>query len=275
MSIPLPTPAEEPPADAATEAPDDAATVSVPLPTPAEEPTSTAPAEEPAGDTPADTPVAEPDDTAATEHPPADLPEVAAPWGPGTEPGQVEVGARVSPAESPPIRQLRHRRQTGVFLRGLFATLLVGVAAYTNWVGVWSLPFSMRHANPEICATLTPTAAPVKNTAVRVYNASTRSGLATAITKELQNRGFRVPDVGNDPEGGTVTGPAEVRYGPNGVLAARTVAATVNGEVALVDDGRSESVVDLVVGQKYAGLRSAADVDEIIAPPAQACSAAG
>ena len=44
----------------------------------------------------------------------------------------------------------------------------------------------------------------------------------------------------------------------------------MKGDVALVNDERTESVVDLVLGNGYAGTRTPAEVSKLIAAPAAA-----
>ena len=68
---------------------------------------------------------------------------------------------------------------------------------------------------------------PAEKVKVNVYNATSRAGLASDTANALKRRGFRIGKVANDPTNRKVTGEAEVRHGPKGKAAARTVGAQV------------------------------------------------
>jgi hypothetical protein len=92
----------------------------------------------------------------------------------------------------------------------------------------------------------------VGGTMVRVYNGSTRRGLAMAVSGALRGRGFTVPSQGNDPLGSRPTTAAVIRYGGGGLAAAHAVGQQVRGMVAFQRDDRAGEVVDLVLGQSFA-----------------------
>ncbi len=105
-------------------------------------------------------------------------------------------------------------------------------------------------------AQLPPPAA--KGVTVSVFNTTPRPGLATSVGKDLQARGFKLDRAGNDPLGSFL--PSEValvRYGDKGEPAARRVALSVKG-AKLVLDGRNDSTVDLVLGNRFTALVPAA-----------------
>jgi hypothetical protein len=86
---------------------------------------------------------------------------------------------------------------------------------------------------------------------LRVYNASTREGLARTVASQLTRRGFVVLATANDPLldlRPVTTGWAEVRYGPAGTRQAQLVSAHVPGS-RLFRDGRKDAVVDVALGQ--------------------------
>jgi hypothetical protein len=147
----------------------------------------------------------------------------------------------------------RERRQTLTFL-GFFALILilggVALAAYYEKI---SLPLdSGRPAPLPTCPSVAPSIQAPADTSVRVFNASNRNGLAMSVTRELQKRGFVVPSApANDPQKTQMTAMAVIRHGPNGLLSARTVATVVAGEVQLVQDERTGSDVDLVLGATF------------------------
>jgi hypothetical protein len=110
-----------------------------------------------------------------------------------------------------------------------------------------------------------PSAVPASEITVNVYNATDRRGLATTVAAQLRRRGFEVHKVANDPAGRTVTGIAEVRSGPGGAAAARTVGAQV-GDYVAVPDQRTTTEVDLVVGAGFTRLSSAQEATAQLSP---------
>ena len=149
------------------------------------------------------------------------------------------------------------RRSGGGFLPVLVALvvgLLVG-AAGGWWVGHSSGTSSSASPTPSVScpplASLTVVALPAAKTiTVNVYNATTRGGLARTTADLLVQRGFLIGAIANDPKNAAVAGSAEVRYGPKGALNAKVVAAQVQG-AALVNDGRTTTTVDFVVGRAF------------------------
>jgi hypothetical protein len=108
--------------------------------------------------------------------------------------------------------------------------------------------------------TCTTAAAPVapapSKITVNVYNATNRDGLAAKTAAEVRRRGFKVSSVSNDPLQKVVAAAAEVRYGKTGAASGKVVAALVRGAKA-VKDGRTDSSVDLVLGEKFTVLAPA------------------
>jgi LytR cell envelope-related transcriptional attenuator len=117
-------------------------------------------------------------------------------------------------------------------------------------------------------ATAKPVTLPAPNTiTVNVYNATTRRGLARTTSLEMSSRGFTVGQVANDPLNRVIPAPAEVRYGPRGVLAARVVAAQVP-DPRMVRDARKNATVDLVLGEGFTALNTPAQAQaQLIASP--------
>lgn len=144
------------------------------------------------------------------------------------------------------------------------AALIVGVVV--GWFG-----HSLRNhhkasaAKAQVCVTHTATpiaAGPVPKAStvvVNVYNATARGGLARTTGAELASRGFDVQNVANDPLKATIEGSAVVRYGPKGLAQARYVAAQVPG-ATLVKDTRTDTSVDLVIGNGFQAVATPAQV---------------
>lgn len=144
--------------------------------------------------------------------------------------------------------------------RVVVASVIAVLVAGTSWLA-WSSSTERREA-PKPAATPScptpsppPTVVPEKQITVNVYNATDRQGLATAVAGQLAKRGFRIGKVDNDPLGRSVTGTAEVRHGPQGADAARTVTAQVDDAVA-VPDQRGGLRVDLVLGAGFVRLQA-------------------
>jgi hypothetical protein len=163
----------------------------------------------------------------------------------------------------------RARRQAAVFVVIVLLVLGAGTTAAGVYQGWWDWPPWAEPAEPVPIATPCPTphvtAAPVGDVTVTVLNSTQRSGLAKAVAAELTARGFVVPAVGNDPAPQPVPGAAVVRFGPEGLLAARTVAAHVDG-AELADDGRAGAAVELSLGEAYTTLRPPDVAAALVAP---------
>jgi len=160
-----------------------------------------------------------------------------------------------------PVRRGRRRRRLPVLL-AVLTVVALGAAAAWWWTG---RDDPAVRATPRVHRTC-PTPAPlpaalaVRLVHVNVYNATDRRGLATEVAAALRHRGFHVGKVDNDPLHRTVSAVAEVRSGPHGAGAARTVTAQVGAApaVAAVADARTGAGVDLVLGPAFRGLRSPA-----------------
>ena len=120
-------------------------------------------------------------------------------------------------------------------------------------------------AAEEAPAAATPAApealtVPPSSIAVDVLNGTGTTGLAATVGDLLRGQGFTVGAVGN--EAGTVN-ETVVRYGPNVLEQARTVAAAVPGSVLQPSDSIADTV-QLVIGPGYSTVVPV----EIGAPPA-------
>ena len=118
--------------------------------------------------------------------------------------------------------------------------------------GWWEWPFKDEPtATPSsTCDDVEATIAAAADTRVNVLNATDVRGLASAIGDELTLRGYVVEDVGNEGATSTSPRPSRSAYGPGLEAEAQSVALHFRG-VVLVDDGRTGSVVDVVIGQGY------------------------
>lgn len=165
-------------------------------------------------------------------------------------------------------RRVRIRRLQGAFFAFVvLAVVAIGTAAGAYYYGLWEWPVDDATVTAPVapCPTPTPTTAPIASVVVNVYNSTDRAGLAGGVAQVLTERGFTVEAVDNDPVDVEVSEAAQVRHGPEGVLAARTVAAQVAGSV-LVDDARAGTVVDVALGTGYQQLRSPTEAEQLVQP---------
>ncbi|KRE56292.1 LytR C-terminal domain-containing protein [Phycicoccus sp. Soil748] len=150
----------------------------------------------------------------------------------------------------------RARRRRALITLGLVALMLF----FAFWYAYSYFEASDGRPSTATKPTCTTTAAPALTPAgvtVNVYNATDRSGLAATTASAVRKRGYRIATVANDPLQKTVSGPAEVRYGTTGRPGARLVLTLVKGAKA-VKDSRTDSSVDLVLGDKFTVLAAAA-----------------
>ena len=141
------------------------------------------------------------------------------------------------------------------------ALITLGIVALMLFFAFW-YAYSYYQASDERLAAARPTCIPTAkplvpaDVTVNVYNATERAGLAAATATDVRKRGFRVSTVANDPLQRKVAVTAEVRFGPSGGPASTLVLGLVKGSKA-VKDSRTDSSVDLVLGEKYAKLTAA------------------
>jgi hypothetical protein len=98
---------------------------------------------------------------------------------------------------------------------------------------------------------------------VRVYNATTREGLAAAVSKQLRGRGLDIIAIANDPTSRKVTGVAEIRFGSTGSAQAKLLQAALPG-ATMVRDRRTDSTVDIALGPHFHALASTTAIDHAI-----------
>ncbi|GAA0633794.1 hypothetical protein GCM10009547_42230 [Sporichthya brevicatena] len=90
---------------------------------------------------------------------------------------------------------------------------------------------------------------------VNVYNGTGLGGLAATIKTQLEEKGFQIGEVANDPIGRKIRGTGEVRYGAAAETTniIRALRSWQPGMV-LVKDRRPGPEVDFVMGQKFDAL---------------------
>ena len=157
-----------------------------------------------------------------------------------------------APPSQPPRRSrssAKQRRQTYTFV-GLFTLVaLIGVLAAGNWRGWWTIGGRAEAVTVACPKQLFSSPADVT---VKVYNGTTRRGLAAAVAKELRERNFVVGGINTEAHPTPINAVALVRYGALGANAARTVARQFPRTVTMIKDDRNSRTVDVVIGAKYA-----------------------
>jgi len=192
-----------------------------------------------------------------------------------------------------------HERQAVIFGVLLAALALAGLGAAAIFTGSLSLPFFARDFSkvPTPTASQDPYPCPpagalpvaANQITVKVFNATTRVGLAGATGAALTERGFIVASAENATA--TYDGTARIIFGVTGVAQAYTLAAHIDGAV-LVLDPRADASLDVALGAEFAELKPLDTVtldpaaplvapagctpfDEVVAPVATEAPAAG
>ena len=150
----------------------------------------------------------------------------------------------------------RHRN-TGRHLRAAVTLLVlvgfVSSAAIYGWRAITG-EAADEDAAAQQCLPAAPVDGPPPGEVqVNVYNATTRSGLASSTAGQLRERGFVILDVANDPLARQIDGTAEVRANPAQQAAANVVLAQLPDAV-FVPDQRAEPTIDLVLGEAFQSL---------------------
>lgn len=172
--------------------------------------------------------------------------------------------------DRPPVRARSGRRPVPplVFL------LVLAVIAAGVWFYVLRQDNAQNAAQSAACssASQAPPSLNPASLSVRVLNATNQKGLANSVATALQQRGFKITEIGNDSSGRTVTGVGEIRHGPRGKEAAAFLAVFVPGAKDYVDT-RATASVDLVIGPDFKQLAAQKDVEATLSSAASASSA--
>jgi hypothetical protein len=171
----------------------------------------------------------------------------------------------------PPHRTLGRKIRTAVVL-----LLLAGGVAYAGWYGFQQLtaPVEGSTLSPSPTCTPAPTlskreralleeeAAILAKAArlpqpseisVNVYNTTFIPGLASDAATQLEDRGFTVLEVDNDPLDADVPGVAIIRASKDQKAEVRTLLLYVP-EAEWQRDARTSGTIDLVLGERFEGI---------------------
>jgi hypothetical protein len=155
-----------------------------------------------------------------------------------------------------------HERQAVVFGVLLAGLAVVGLGAAAVYTGSINAPFLARGFDAAPTPTVTQAAYPCPPAGatplpfniitVNVYNGTSRAGLAAATLAEFTQRGFVA---GKTANAGSYSGVALIQFGSQGIAAAYTVAAEIQG-AQMKYDARTDTTVDVLMGDAWTDLVS-------------------
>ena len=172
--------------------------------------------------------------------------------------------------DHPPVRARSGRRP----LPPLIFLIVLAVAALGVWWNVFRQDRAESAEQAAACETAAqaPPSLDPSTVNVRVYNATDIAGLAQTVGGQLQERGFVVDEIANDPTDRQVTGVGEVRHGPRGNDAAAYLRVFLPGAGDFLDT-RATAQVDLVLGPDFQTLATPEQVAAALQPAASASAA--
>ncbi len=134
--------------------------------------------------------------------------------------------------------------------------ILLGVLMYGAWWGYTNVIRPMPEAAPEPCVNQTVAKGQLKSSqvTVRVYNGGDRVGLAGDVARSLKSKGFVVSRTTNTEENIQKT----VIVGAGAKNPEVLFVKTFFKDAVVRADKRTDNSVDILVGNKYAGLNKSA-----------------
>lgn len=163
-------------------------------------------------------------------------------------------------------RRRRHRRAMIVII--IAAAMVFGAFVY-------AVSYMNKHSQagptPASSCDVTPAPPPQSVFVLNIYNASTDQGQAKDTSFAMRSHGFRVGTVSNDPYKEKLTDAGQIRFGPKGKKNATEYVKKYAPDATLVEDGRTDDSVDLVLGDQSKSVPSAPPTTETVPPgcPAQ------
>jgi len=164
------------------------------------------------------------------------------------------------PSQRERARLRRHRRERQILVFGLIIVAMATAGLYfaSVYKGETTGPFSAPFVTPasEFESDVNVACAPndtlpmlPTEVAIRILNGTDKTGLAGAAADDLEGRGFVITNVGNWSRsyGETI----RIMYGESGLVQAYTL-ATYFTTTEMILDTRENTVVDVVLGEKYA-----------------------
>lgn len=149
----------------------------------------------------------------------------------------------------------RRRRQRTVFTMTCVSLLLGATVVYAvSNVQGWVSAAPKTVANVSCTGATSLQVVTPRNVTINVYNSTARIGLAATAANSLEEQGFRVATIDNDPLGKTLLNVGEIRYGQSGLEGARLASKALPGSSLVLDD-RLDASVDMVVGKQFRAVR--------------------
>ena len=159
-------------------------------------------------------------------------------------------------------KQNRRVRQTVIFGSICGAMLLALLLSSSIYSGTIDGPFDIAFTSdkedaqaptPPPCPDPEDTPITYSDVELNIYNTTDVSGLAAAASDAFHERGFEVLEVSNEDI--PIKSTAELRFGPHAIAAAYTVEAQLDGALLRLDENRTDTVVDVLLGESYDELR--------------------
>lgn len=165
-------------------------------------------------------------------------------------------------------RRNKRMRQTILFGSICGAMILALIFSFAIYNGSISGPFDFAFTSdkegeeaptPPPCPGPDDTPVPYSDVVINVFNTTDVSGLAGSAADAFVERGFELGEVSN--EEASVHASAELRFGPQAIAEAYTLEAQLEGAVLRLDENRTDSVVDVLIGDAYDELQPVELVD--------------
>lgn len=147
----------------------------------------------------------------------------------------------------------RRRKRRSIIVLIIAAALVVGAFAYA--LGYINTSGSSDPAASS-CA-VTTTSPPQSIFVLNVYNASSDTGVANRTATAMESHGFNIGTISNDPYKESLSGAGQIRFGPKGKKNAVEFVKKYLPGAQLVQDGRTDDSVDLVLGDDAPVIKSA------------------
>lgn len=162
--------------------------------------------------------------------------------------------------------RLQHR-QTIIFGGISGAMVLSLLLALLFWLGIVPFPFEPEISGSEAdgtelvtpCIPANTQAVDMATITVKVYNSTSRTGLASSVGQEFAAMGVAVTDTTNWSQQG-MKGSARIIAGQSGIPAAYTIAAHIPGAVVQYDPDVSDEVISVVLAADFERVLS---IDEV------------
>lgn len=148
----------------------------------------------------------------------------------------------------------RRRKRRSIIVLVVTVVLVFGAFAYA--LGYMSSSDPSDPSATSSCA-VTTTAPPQSIFVLNVYNSSSDTGMANRTATAMESHGFNIGTISNDPYKEDIAGVGQIRFGPKGKQNAVDYVKKYLPGAKLVQDGRTDDSVDLVLGEQAPTIKSA------------------